>query len=241
MNSWHSFSPNGRWLVFSSKWLSPYTDMFLTHLDDEGHASPPVLVTGTKAANRAINIPEFVNVAYDQFLSIQAPTVEYYRHFNRGVELAKEEHFEEAIVEYRQALAAEPTSTMIHNNLGELLAKTGAVDEAESHFRAALEVNPRYALVHANLGFVLLAENRLEEAVEHLRTAAEIDPRLVTPHKGMGIADAMRGRFAAAAAHFQHALELDPGDRFARSALDGARRGQARLEESARAGKDPGP
>jgi hypothetical protein len=39
MNSWHSFSPNGRWLVFSSKSWSPYTRMFLTHLDKDGRDS----------------------------------------------------------------------------------------------------------------------------------------------------------------------------------------------------------
>ena len=32
MNSWHSWSPNSKWLVFSSKALSPFTQMFLTHI-----------------------------------------------------------------------------------------------------------------------------------------------------------------------------------------------------------------
>src|ERR1039458_7464915 len=36
MNSWHSFSPNGRWMVFSSKSRSPYTQMYLTHLAENG-------------------------------------------------------------------------------------------------------------------------------------------------------------------------------------------------------------
>ena len=40
MNSWHSFSPNGRWLVFSSKSRSPYTQMFLTHVDEQGNDTP---------------------------------------------------------------------------------------------------------------------------------------------------------------------------------------------------------
>ena len=40
MNSWHSFSPNGRWMVFSSKSRSPYTQMFLTHLDEDGQRQP---------------------------------------------------------------------------------------------------------------------------------------------------------------------------------------------------------
>ena len=62
MNSWHSFSPNGRWLVFSSKSRSPYTQMYLTHIDENGNDSPAILIEGSTAANRAVNIPEFVNI-----------------------------------------------------------------------------------------------------------------------------------------------------------------------------------
>jgi Tol biopolymer transport system component len=32
MNSWHSWSPNGKWLVFASKEFGPYTQLFLTHI-----------------------------------------------------------------------------------------------------------------------------------------------------------------------------------------------------------------
>ena len=39
MNSWHSFSPNGRWLAFSSKANSAYTQLFLTHIDEQGRSS----------------------------------------------------------------------------------------------------------------------------------------------------------------------------------------------------------
>jgi hypothetical protein len=65
MNSWHSFSPNGHWLVFSSKARSPYTQMYLTHMDGEGNSSPPILIDNATAANRAVNIPEFVNIDPD--------------------------------------------------------------------------------------------------------------------------------------------------------------------------------
>ena len=65
MNSWHSFSPNGRWMVFSSKARSPYTQMYLTHLDADGNDSPPILIDNATAANRAANIPEFVNIQAD--------------------------------------------------------------------------------------------------------------------------------------------------------------------------------
>jgi hypothetical protein len=71
MNSWHSFSPNGRWLVFSSKARSAYTQMYLTHIDADGNSSPAILIDNATAANRAVNIPEFVNMDPDGIEDIQ--------------------------------------------------------------------------------------------------------------------------------------------------------------------------
>ena len=48
MNSWHSFSPNGRWLVFSSKAFTPYTQLFLTHFDEQGRSTPPGWLTSPR-------------------------------------------------------------------------------------------------------------------------------------------------------------------------------------------------
>ncbi len=61
MNSWHTWSPNGKWLVFSSKGYSDYTQLCLTHIDETGESSPPVLLSHLTAPDRAANIPEFVN------------------------------------------------------------------------------------------------------------------------------------------------------------------------------------
>jgi tetratricopeptide (TPR) repeat protein len=59
MNSWHSWSPNGRWLVFSSKEESLYTRLYLTHIDENGNDSPPILLENLVFEKRAANIPEF--------------------------------------------------------------------------------------------------------------------------------------------------------------------------------------
>jgi len=61
MNSWHSFSPNGKWLVFASKAYSDYTQLCLTHIDENGDSTPAVLLAHLTAPDRAANIPEFVN------------------------------------------------------------------------------------------------------------------------------------------------------------------------------------
>jgi hypothetical protein len=62
MNSWHAWSPNSKWVVFVSKGLSAYSDMFLTHIDKRGHASVPVLLENARKERRVANYPEFINI-----------------------------------------------------------------------------------------------------------------------------------------------------------------------------------
>lgn len=60
MNSWHSWSPNSRWLCFASKGNSPYTEIFLTHIDDNGESSPPLRLFRLSHPELAAMVPEFV-------------------------------------------------------------------------------------------------------------------------------------------------------------------------------------
>jgi Tol biopolymer transport system component len=99
MSSWHSFSPNGRWLVFSSKGRGPYTQMYLTHLDENGNDTPAILIENATAANRAVNIPEFVNVPRGGLVGMEAPAAEYYRIVDGASELMTRKQFAAAAVE----------------------------------------------------------------------------------------------------------------------------------------------
>jgi Tol biopolymer transport system component len=71
MNSWHSFSPNGKWLVFASKINGPYTQLWLTHIDSKGKDSPPILLENFISEKRAANIPEFVNIEKEKMQMIR--------------------------------------------------------------------------------------------------------------------------------------------------------------------------
>jgi hypothetical protein len=76
MNSWHAWSPNSKWIVYSSKGLSLYTDMFLTHIDENGRDGIPVLVDKARVPYRVINYPEFINRKADYTFNMKYDYVE---------------------------------------------------------------------------------------------------------------------------------------------------------------------
>lgn len=63
LNSWHTWSPNSKWLAFVSKENTPFTELFLTHIDEQGNDSPPVLLSRLSKPGYAINVPEFANIS----------------------------------------------------------------------------------------------------------------------------------------------------------------------------------
>ena len=212
MNSWHSFSPNGRWLVFSSKARSPYTQMYLTHLDPDGEDSPGILIENATAANRAVNIPEFVNIAPDGILKIDAPATEFYRLFDVASELGRKNEYGPAIAKWNEALALNPEDAQAHSNLGVLLASVGRADEAMAHYRKAMEFEPDYADGYTNLGIALARAGKLDDAIPYLEKAAQLSPWDAKAHSNLGAALAEEGRSAEAIAECERALQLSPGD-----------------------------
>ena len=146
MNSWHSFSPNGRWLVFSSKSRSPYTQMYLTHIDADGNDSPPILIENSTAANRAVNIPEFVNVPPDGLRQIGGPVLDYYRLVNSAAYLQRTGSYAAAAAKWRSVLELSPDDELAHRNLGTVLLMTGHREESGDHLRKAAEIKLRAAL-----------------------------------------------------------------------------------------------
>ncbi|MDR2120339.1 MAG: hypothetical protein LBP64_05630 [Tannerella sp.] len=64
--SYHSWSSNGRWLVFSSRRIDGlYTRLYLAHIDEHGQASKPFLLPQKdihfyKRFMKSYNIPEFI-------------------------------------------------------------------------------------------------------------------------------------------------------------------------------------
>jgi tetratricopeptide (TPR) repeat protein len=219
MNSWHSFSPNGRWLVFSSKSRGPYTKMFLAHVDEEGNDTPAVLIENSTAANRAVNIPEFVNIPPDGLLKIDAPVTEYYRLIDVASEAMNKGDHETALPLLKEALAQSPGDAVVHNSYGSALAATGHLPEAVAQYRKATALSPDYPDAHNNLASALVQGGRVDEAIAEFEKALALKPDFAEAHSGLGGLLAQRGTLDDAIPHLQKAVELGPQNAMARGNL----------------------
>ncbi|MBN2530800.1 MAG: tetratricopeptide repeat protein [Deltaproteobacteria bacterium] len=210
MNSWHSFSPNSKWLVFSSKSRSPYTQLYLTHIDEKGNDSPAILIENTTAANRAANIPEFVNIPGDGMLKINAPAAEYAEHLDGAIALMNKKDFEAAISEWQKALALAPNKWHAHNSLGVALMETGKIDDAIAHYQEALAIEPEYPEACNNLGEAFLQKGKMEDAIAWFGKAVKLNPNYAVAHSNLGTVLAQSGKEDEAIVHLKKTVEISP-------------------------------
>src|SRR5207245_422471 len=93
-----------------------------------------------------------------------------------GFTMAKLGKSDEAVADYRKALALDPDCASAHSNLAVAFVQAGDLAEAESHYRKALAGKPT-AENRNGLGYVLARRGDTEAAIAEFRKATELNPR----------------------------------------------------------------
>jgi tetratricopeptide (TPR) repeat protein len=210
MNSWHSFSPNGRWMVYSSKSRSPYTQLFLTHIDEDGNDTPALRIENSTAANRAVNIPEFVNMNPSGIEHIDTPAVDFYKQYDLAADLSNKGDYAAAIPEWQKVLTMEPDDVRSHFVYGETLLRVNRLDDGIAELRVATRLNPEFAEAHNNLGVALGRAGRHDESLQEFHQALRINPGYAEAHNNLGLALLEQGRNEDAENEFRSSLRIDP-------------------------------
>jgi tetratricopeptide (TPR) repeat protein len=210
MNSWHTFNPNGHWLAFSSKSPSLYTHLYLTHIDDQGHASPPVVVENATAANRAVNIPEFLNIGSDDLDHIETPAIDFYREFDVAQQLQDAHKYADAVPAWKVAADKDPTDARPWNNMGVALAASGKTSDAIDAYAKSLAMNNDSSQTHNNLGSALAEAGRFDDAMMHIRKAIELDPDNGTAHINLGHLLEVTGHRSEAVEQLTQGMQIAP-------------------------------
>ncbi|RPI12050.1 MAG: tetratricopeptide repeat protein [Lysobacterales bacterium] len=208
MNSWHSFSSNGRWLVFSSKAYTPYTQLFLTHIDAEGNSTPPVVLERFTASDRAANIPEFVPVDPDTIAKIQERFLDAYSFLRAGMANERTGNYAGAVRLYRRGLEIEAANVELLNAIGFALFQQGHSREAVVELEKAIAADPKHAKSHNNMALASIELGELEIAEAHYRESLAIQPQPAI-YNDLGVVLERLGMPEDAEAAYRSALKLD--------------------------------
>jgi len=209
MNSWHSWSSNSRWLVFSSKVNGPYTQLFLTHIDEDGNDTPPVLLERFTSPDRAANIPEFVRLPGDAIASIREQFLDSYSFLRAGLANENTGDHEGAERAFRRGLELAPADVELHNALGWTLFQDARPVEAVAQYERALALDPKHVKSHNNIALALVELGRLEDAAKHFEQSVLLEPKAEI-YSDLGFVMTRLGRSDEAFANYEKALALDP-------------------------------
>jgi Tfp pilus assembly protein PilF len=131
-------------------------------------------------------------------------------HNQLGLVYLAQGHTDDAMGEFRTALALTPNYRDALYNLGNAYKHAGALNQAVDAYRRVLLITPSYAEAHNNLGNVYREQGFPDNALQEFQLAAMYEPGLLQPHVNLGIMYYRMGRPAEAAMELKRAIMIDP-------------------------------
>ena len=210
LNSWHSWSPNNRWLVFSSKTLGAYTQLFLTHIDENGNDSPPIWLEYFKVDNRAANIPEFVNTDFDQFNKITDEFSDVADYNVRGTSKAQFGNFKEAIIDFNKELQINENNDQAYANRGKAKDELGDLEGAIADLNKAIELKPEEHDYYIHRGNTKVKMKNFNGAIDDCTKAISLEPKDATLYAHRAGIYQLAANYENALTDFSRAIDLKP-------------------------------
>lgn len=219
MNSWHSWSPNSRWLVFSSKLRGPYTKLYLTHIDENGNDSPPVYIENLVPEKRAVNIPEFVNIPINRHFEI-VPEFLGSENYNlaQGMEFLSMGNFEGAASELERALEVDPDDKWLPFYLGNARMGTGDYKGAIESYTTYIKRNEdrnQNDTAYFNRGEAKRRLGLIKDAITDFKKSIGINPKYEEAFNNLGYIFLESGEYRKAIDYFDKLLKLSPNHAYA--------------------------
>jgi Tfp pilus assembly protein PilF/ADP-heptose:LPS heptosyltransferase len=132
------------------------------------------------------------------------------RHIHSAHALQTDGQWDDAMIEYRNALFLEPELPVAYIGLAEIYHALGDLDEAVIYYEQALVFAPNDGETHYNLGVVLEQQDKTDAAITHYERAIALLPDLAAAYNNLGTLLKSQERFAEARTCYQQALTIEP-------------------------------
>ena len=141
------------------------------------------------------------------------------QHFDYGLALQKEGHWEQAEEQYKLALGFNPADAKLHMNLALVLTNQSKFDAAAPQMEEALRVQPDNGEFHLGYANLLQRLGRGDEAGPHYEAAARLKPDSPDAHYNYAAYLASEGKNDDAIEELRQVVQLKPDHADARIRL----------------------
>jgi tetratricopeptide (TPR) repeat protein len=220
MNSWHSWSPNSRWLLFSSKARGPYTQLYVTHIDENGNDSPPVFLENLVIDKRAANIPEFLNNSFPHLSKMIDDFSQNAMYYNRRAAInINDKEYKDALENIANAISKDSSYFDAYNNrltvnliLGRSGTKADLLDRAIAARLIGKEIqqNPADISLLLKRGELLLIQDDYDGALADGITVLKMNPMNFSAYELVAAAYQKLGQWDKAASYLKDMLKIQP-------------------------------
>jgi tetratricopeptide (TPR) repeat protein len=156
---------------------------------------------------------EYQLLSYLAALWVYGSNPDSYRaHQLKGQSLEAAGRNEEAVAEYRAALARKPDLQSAHFAIGNIYWRTGEFEQALPELKAELEVSPNDPQAHYEVADILMTQGNLEEAAEHYLKCLKYAPDTGEAHLALERIYSSKGQHAESLRHLLKAAAVAPED-----------------------------
>lgn len=135
--------------------------------------------------------------------------------FMLGNEYFKQSRWNEAIEQFRRALALKPDYDLAIINMANAYRRLGQDDAALAGYEHYVTIDPKNAYVHYQIGEIHMDQRDLVRAEAAFAQALSIDPKLASARVATGVLAYERGQLPQAEQLLREALTLKPDVRLA--------------------------
>ena len=130
--------------------------------------------------------------------------------FLDGLDLIKNNEFEQAENKFLKSLELVPDRESVLNNLSSVQIKLGKYQEAKKSAARVTELNKNNAVAWMNLGVIEQELNNYEHSINYFNKAIKVDPLYFHVYNNKGILLCEVGQYQEAIINFDKAIELQP-------------------------------
>jgi Flp pilus assembly protein TadD len=129
--------------------------------------------------------------------------------FSNGNAARNQGNYDQAIINYNEAVRLEPKDAATYNSRGLTYYKKGDYDRAIANYNQALALDPSFADAYYTRGAAYLAKGNYDRAIADCGEALKLDPNFDAAYASRGIAYFAKGDIDRAFADYNQAINLN--------------------------------